>query len=282
MDYGGVLKRAWEITWRWKVLWILGFLASLGSGGGGGGPSYTTNGGQGTDPSTWGGGSFGPEFWAPIAGVIAALVCLFLLIAIALWVVSLIARGGLIAGVMQVEEEGATSFGQAWRVGVSRFWTLFGIGVLTALPFIILALLLGLMFAMGIVFAIGASDFSDVLAGGGIIAALCCGGVFCCGMFILALVLDQIRTYAERAAVLEGMGWIDAFKRGWEVIKENLGPTIIYWIIFFVIGRRGGRDFQVGHVDAGLPRDDRPDVTAAGGSGAGGRTGLAVVCCCLV
>jgi hypothetical protein len=55
-------------------------------------------------------------------------------------------------------------------------------------------------------------------------------------MFILALVLDQIRTYAERAAVLEGMGWIDAFKRGWEVIKDNLGPTIVFWVIFFVIG----------------------------------------------
>jgi hypothetical protein len=90
--------------------------------------------------------------------------------------------------------------------------------------------------ALGLVFAIGASDFSEALVGGGIITALCCGGVFCCGMFILALVLDQIRTYAERAAVLEGMGWIDAFKRGWEVIKENLGPTIIFWIIFFVIG----------------------------------------------
>ena len=83
MDYAGVLKRAWEITWRWKVLWILGFLASLGSGGGGGGggPSYTTNGGPAGDPSSWGGAPFGPEFWAPIAGIIAALVCLFLLIA---------------------------------------------------------------------------------------------------------------------------------------------------------------------------------------------------------
>ena len=43
MDYGRVLTRAWEITWRWKILWILGFLAALGSGSGGGGSSsYTT------------------------------------------------------------------------------------------------------------------------------------------------------------------------------------------------------------------------------------------------
>jgi hypothetical protein len=44
MDYGKILSRAWEIAWRWKVLWILGFLASLGQGrGGGNGSSYSTS-----------------------------------------------------------------------------------------------------------------------------------------------------------------------------------------------------------------------------------------------
>jgi hypothetical protein len=37
MDYGWVLKRAWEITWKFKGLWVLGILASCSSGGGGGG-----------------------------------------------------------------------------------------------------------------------------------------------------------------------------------------------------------------------------------------------------
>jgi hypothetical protein len=30
MNYGTILKRAWEITWRYKVLWILGFLSGCG------------------------------------------------------------------------------------------------------------------------------------------------------------------------------------------------------------------------------------------------------------
>ena len=42
MDFGKVLSRAWEITWRWKVLWVLGFLAALGQGtGGGSGPQFS-------------------------------------------------------------------------------------------------------------------------------------------------------------------------------------------------------------------------------------------------
>lgn len=32
MDLGKVLSRAWDITWRWKLLWVFGFLVSLGQG----------------------------------------------------------------------------------------------------------------------------------------------------------------------------------------------------------------------------------------------------------
>ena len=37
MDYGEILKKSWNITWKFKVLWLFGFLASCGKGGGGGG-----------------------------------------------------------------------------------------------------------------------------------------------------------------------------------------------------------------------------------------------------
>jgi hypothetical protein len=237
MDYGKVLSRAWQITWRWKVLWILGFLASLGSGGGGGGGgSYTTGDGQGFEGGPWSGPSLGPEFWAPVAGIILGLVCLGLIIAIALWIISIIARGGLIAGVQQIEEEGDTSFGQAWRAGASRFWTLFGIAVLTALPFLILGIILAGLAVVGILAAMGAANGFESIALTGIATAIVCGVGFCCLLVILGIVLDQIRTYAERAAILEGLGWIDAFVRGWRVIVENLGPTIIVWLIIFAIG----------------------------------------------
>lgn len=230
MDYGKILSRAWEITWRWKVLWILGFLAALGRGGGGGGSSSYSG-----DGSEWGRtfDQVPPEVIALIVG----LCCLAFIIGIAIWVVSIIARGGLIAGVQQVEDEGSTTFGQAWRAGASRFWTLFGISVLTGLPVFILMIVGLILFFVLVAGTVGAIDRAAEIGGAiGGVALFVCGGLFCCGVVILAIVLDQIRKYAERAAILEGLGWIDAFKRGWDVLKANLGPTLVFWLIFLVIG----------------------------------------------
>lgn len=235
MEYGSVLKRAWEITWRWKALWILGFLVSLGSGGGGGGGSSSSvRVGDRIDLGEW--GADFPEVWAAIGGIVLGLVCLGLLLAIAVWVASTIARGGLIAGVQQVEDKGATSFGQAWRVGVKRFWTMFGISVLTGIPILILVALGLIGLGGGIAAAVGLFDVSEVVGGLGIASALLCGLSLCCLLIPLAMVLGQIRIYAERAAILEDRDWIEAFKRGWQVLKENLGPTVVLWFIFVLIG----------------------------------------------
>jgi hypothetical protein len=232
MDFGKVLTRAWEITWRWKVLWILGFLAALGRTGSSSNANYAT------DSSDWGSKYWG-HTWFPIPGeVIAILVtvaCLAFVVGIALWVISVIARGGLIAGVQQIEEQGATTFGQAWRIGAGRFWTLFGIGILAALPLIITVVIGIILFIAGIAGGVAASDYSEGGAAAIILPTLLCGGVLCCGTIILSIILGQIRIYAERAAVMEGLGWIEAFKRGWDVLKSNLGPTIVFWLIFFFI-----------------------------------------------
>lgn len=51
-------------------------------------------------------------------------------------------------------------------------------------------------------------------------------GVLGCGLIVLSVVLGPIRIYAERAAILEGLGWIDALKRGWRVLKDGFGPSM--------------------------------------------------------
>ena len=237
MDFGKVLGRAWEITWRWKMLWVLGFLAALGQGGGSY-PQYNYTFSE-QDFGRWAyqPGIFAEEFFSGIAVLVLGLCCLALIIGIILWVVSVIARGGLIAAVQQVEVEGETSFGRAWSAGARKFWTLFGLGILAALPIILLVIIGIIIFTIGITAGVGLLEVGEAA---GITAMLLvtvtCGGFLCCGLFVLVIILEQIRIYGERAAILEDLGWIDAFKRGWQVMVENIGATLILWLIFFALG----------------------------------------------
>ncbi len=227
MDHGKVLARAWNTTWRWKILWVLGFLAALGSGGGNVNYRFSSQAKNFTFPEIAPG-------WIPllaIAGIVAVLI------GIAFWVISTIATGGLIAGVQQVEDEGSTGFRRAWRVGVQKFWSLLGIRLLIFLAGLVAAAIVVGIFVVfgGIgVLSAGRGNGEGIAAAFGSMAF--CFIPLCCVFAIVSLVLSQVVLYAFRAVVLEDMGAIDAIGRGWEVLKDNLGNTVIFWLIFLVIG----------------------------------------------
>jgi hypothetical protein len=234
MDYGRIISRAWEITWRWKVLWILGFLAALGNGSGGSNSVFRLASGNTPNNPL-------PHFNLPpnLGALLAGVGCLAFIIVIVLWVLSVMARGGLIAGVGQIEDEGTTSLGSAWQVGRQRFWTLFGIGfLLVVVPAIVLGIigLIGALGFAGSIAAAAAGNNQGGLAGGLIVGLVACACTFICGVVIVFAVLGQIRIYAERAAILEGMNWTAACGRGWQMLRAHFGPTLVLWLIFLVIG----------------------------------------------
>jgi hypothetical protein len=41
---------------------------------------------------------------------------------------------------------------------------------------------------------------------------------------------------AQRGIIIEGLGVMDGIRRGWQVLRENLGEIILLAIIFVVIG----------------------------------------------
>ena len=239
MEYGKLVNRSVNLVWQNKFLIVLGFLASLGSGsfpgGGGGGGGGNGNGQPFGEP-----GQF-PEFGEEIAGLaigaIIALLCVVFIVAIALWVVSTIARGGLIAGVDSIESGEKTNFSQAWSAGWQRAWSLLGIGLLPAIPglilFIVGLLVLGVY---GGVSALFGQEFASIgTAGLGVTIA-----VLACIVIPIALVLAILRNFAERACMLEDLGVIDSYRRGSNVLTANLGEAILLFLlqiaIFVVLG----------------------------------------------
>jgi hypothetical protein len=231
MNFGQVVSRAWQITRRWKVLWVLGFLVGLSSSISGGlNLSYRVS---DTEMADW---AYSLSRWPNATFWIVLIAGLTLVLLIALTVLSVVATGGLIAGVRQVEDEGSTTLRHAWRVGVRHFWRLFGLSLLVMLPAFLVTLVTIALLAFGIV---GLTNSGIDSTGGMAVAhtlSVVCGSLLCCILVPIGVALGIVTTYAQRAAILENLPWIQAVQRGWQVLRGRLGPSLLLWLIYFAIG----------------------------------------------
>lgn len=226
-NFGEVLTRAWQITWKYKVLWIFGILAGCTRGGGGGGGG-NSNVNYSMGPSDT---NIPPELqqlanrmeefahWAAanwwIFIVIGLVVLLLILISIFL---GTIGRIGLIKGSYEAELGAASlAFGELFSTSIPYFWRVFGLSFLIFLAFLVILLPL---FAMGI-----------LTAGIGFLCLL----PLICILIPVGWAVNIIVEQADRAIVLEDLGLFDGLKRGWEVSKSNVGPLVIMALILFGI-----------------------------------------------
>lgn len=230
MDFGAVIKRSWEITWRYKALWVLGIFAgvsgcsgSSGSGGNGGGGNSGGSGGSGL-------GDMG-RFWDNLESylpVIIGLGVLFFFIGLVWWIFSIAARGGLITGVNAIEDGATRPLGELWRSGFARFWPLFGIDVMLSLPMVALGLLMA-------VFTLG--PLAVTLIRGGepgpeLIAPVC--GSLAIGLPLLLVggfVFGILRLLAQRFVMIAGHGAVESIGNSWHLLRGRLKDTAIMWLL---------------------------------------------------
>jgi hypothetical protein len=229
MDYGKLLSRAWEIIWEHKFLILLGVLVVLSSGGNNSGSFYGAQ--YRVDA---GDRPFGPgagRDWLPAleawsVALIVLVVVLVMAIALVLWGISTIARGGLISAVDEIDGGGSTSFRAAWRAGWARGWRLIGIGLVPAIPGLLILLpvlvMVAVWWATPVAYRLGTAEW-------GVLAAL--SAVVLCVVAPMVLILNLLRELANRACMLEDMGVVASYKRGVEVLRANLGPAIVLFLI---------------------------------------------------
>lgn len=244
MDYGKLLSRTWDLIWEHKFLILLGILVALSSGGSSGSISSGSGSLPRSDedwrppmPRDW---QWSPDRPLRDLGlpalpmlVILVLVCIATIIALAVWMVSTLARGALIAGASTVDSGGVTGFGETFAIAWRKGWTLLGIGILPAIPALLLFLValggIGAYFGWtrvldGIDPSIGPRNVWLIL------------GSLTCVALPLALILNLLRTFANRACVLEGQGVFAAYGRGFRVLVDNLGSALLLFLVQVAIG----------------------------------------------
>jgi hypothetical protein len=230
MDYGRLLTRAWRIIRDQPFLILLGVVMALSSGAGNG-LSAARGAGIGSDSAGRGFGAPSGPMGAPevaIMALVALLIGLAIVVAIALWAASTIARGGLIASVDALESGRPSRFSSAWLAGWQKGWRLIGIGVIPAIPMLVLVIIGIVVFALVAGLSGATRPGVAIPAVGGLVAL---GLSMLCLALPITIVLNLFRDLADRACMLENLGVVDSYRRAWEVLSGNLGEVIIIFVI---------------------------------------------------
>ena len=224
-DLVEVLTRSWQIIWKHRILWVFGILAGFArSGGGGGGGGGSSDSGfqnqdvpfERLDPAFQQFGRYIEENW----WVIVVFVLVILLISLLFYSLGILGRIGLIKGVYKVENGAeALTFPELWSESMPFFWRIFGINFLIGLAILIIIVPFVLFgaFTAGIGFA--------------------CLLPLICLLIPIGWIVSIILEQAQPAIVIENLGMVDGFKRGWEIVKTN---ALNFFILALVVLIGGG------------------------------------------
>lgn len=238
MDYMGILKKSWNLTWRYKILWLFGFFAGAG-GGGGSGSSWNTgssgnNSGLPGDMST----AQVQAFIERYLFLIIIVTLFFVVLGLLLWIIAVAARGGLIHLVNEAEEGRAVKASAGWHEGFARWGRVFGVGFLADLPVTLLVLLMLLFVFFAAFGAVMASEGStDAMLAAIVPAAtgMCCFlGVFIMAAAVLGVILGIVKELALRYVVLEDRRVMDALKTAWRDLLGKRGSFVMYLVMILV------------------------------------------------
>ncbi|MHB0987141.1 MAG: DUF7544 domain-containing protein [Bellilinea sp.] len=255
IDIEKILKRAWQILWSYRVLWIFGVLLAItmGSFPGGNGSNGVQYNFDGRD---WGNARPWPQLeefnnWAeknlaPLFTNPEQHITTFIWIAVGLLLFSLVV--GVITALVRYVSETAVlcmvndheqtgqklSFSQGWRLGWSRpAFRMWLIDLVISIPVFLFILILALV---GLAVYLSVTDGSEFTAVFGIVAALGLLFVFIFLFVIGMAFLGLLREFFIRQAALENASVGESFRRGWQMFKRNWKGAGLMWLVMVGLG----------------------------------------------
>jgi hypothetical protein len=238
MDFGEVLTKSGRLIWKFKILWLFGLLASCASGSGNPTLNFSFNAGDFnfTNPSAL------PQpmmqFFQGLADTIRRTPGWFFAVAftlicglgIILWLIGIFGRAGLTRGAWLADSGApALSFGELVRDSLNRFWRVVGMTLLVGLPGFAIALMVIAISIFGVVTTL--SNRSP-----GVMIVLACIGIpLFCLLIPIFWFLGLWGEISTVAVVNEQRGIFDSLRRGWQMIRRDLGPVILMGILILIV-----------------------------------------------
>lgn len=262
MDSIKILRRAWQILWSYRALWVFGLilaLAGAGSNGrgpnGGNGVQYEAN-SQNVQPLPQDMREAFQQAFQEMqkffheglaqAGIplqqLTALIwiaVIFVLFSLILGIIVAIARYVSETAVIRMvdEYEGTGSkmtIREGFRIGWSRTsWRLFLINLLVHLPLI---LALGLLLMIGVVTYLTVSQNNGQTLAPFILGAVLIVFLDIFGAVIVTILLVFLRNFFWRVCALENVGVRESLRRGFQMAHENWKSVGVMWLVMIGLG----------------------------------------------
>ena len=266
INIGDTLKRAWQILWNYKMLWVFAFLLAISGGagnsggGGGGGSGYSGNFSNPDsspfftdgnapqwveDMSQWAEQNLVPLFvteqkaletviWM-VAGILLIAIVFGLLFAL----VRYPAETAILRMVDDHESKGIKyKFKEAWKLGWNRrAFRLWLVDLVIGTPATGIVLALIGLFSF---FALSIARQAETTVLPGIIIGMLIVGLFFMVFAFVMIVVSLVRHYIVRFAALEGTGVWESFRLGWRMFKSYLKDNVLMALVLFGVGMAFG------------------------------------------
>ncbi|MBC7877604.1 MAG: hypothetical protein H7Y59_10585 [Anaerolineales bacterium] len=239
MNHINILKRALNITINYRALWIFGMLLALTSGSGSGDGSSSSSSTNSNPEFNWQNpfGEFpqpSPEVTNMWIGIAIALACLTLILIVIGTIARYVSETALIRMVDEHEDSGEQlSIRQGFRMGWSRAaWKMFLMDLLVCLAFITVFLIL--LALASIPLLVWLTENTPLQVMGTIVSA----GLILLLIFVsivTALAVTLIMLFARRICALEDLGVRASLRRGYEMVKQRLGDSVLMGAMMFGI-----------------------------------------------
>lgn len=213
-DFGEVLKRAWQITWKNKVLWIIGisfgFFASL----------------------------MFPVMFLPflfpllvqdsgmdlVLPALAVFIVIFSLFMLVLYPVSVLAQTSLTLGVLNAEQNDERfSARELLKRSLPFFWRVLGVMVLFAIGMTLIIFIIQAVILL----------FTMVTLGFGAICIAPLSLLMYPALYAAIVWMEQ----AMNGIIVDNMTLLDGVRQGWNLVRNNFLPVaLLAVIVYFGIG----------------------------------------------
>lgn len=256
MNYGSVIKEAFNTFWKHKSLWVFGIVIAIFGQGDYGfsvnyreSMSYSPEQGMPPDFTDLPGRDLMLGFFDNPIPYIIGFGLLSLALPLLTGFVAGWSKGALIGMVDEADRMGATSAVTGWQVGKRRAIPLLLISILLGLPQLILSVPVA---AVGLWVFLQFSDmYRSMLTGTPItqeemqvildavtsmllpifaclIPMLCVGG-------LLSWASGLLNEVSARSCVLENLDVFASIKQGWQVMQRNVGYILLTWFALAVL-----------------------------------------------